>query len=206
MVLDSIVTAWKGLSDQRTESQDLPPRVRVAERLQSDFTVGGLSDEVVCYFVSQAEAPEMFWSIFVALKHMNHPSAVAFIARSAARQDQEAEEAGTTSSASFWSITGHWDSRWTPYPRRLDDGCMNRLRNLWDQEGQEKYLRRHAFSLWLTRGGNENLPLLQGIGPENPLYDLALSERIWLGDQTAAAGSYRKTKSVSISRLRMVSV
>jgi hypothetical protein len=185
-VLSAMFTMWRALPNESSKPSILPERVVVADHLQRAFAEHPPDPPILQGFIAQGENENLHWSMIVTLKHINHPGAVAFIAQSAARADREAEAAGRPSHAELWSITRHWDPRMYG-SQRLGNECLAGLRELWKSEESDPHLKRYAFSLWLTQAGVADLPVLQAIVSTSPLYELALTQRIWLGDRTVAA-------------------
>jgi len=186
--LESMVKAWKAFSNESSDASGLPDRIQVGEVLRRSFSLTPPDDEVVRFLTAKADGEDLSWAMVVALGEMNHPRAVAFIANYVARVDREAKAAGKNIGAGPWMITRYWDPKQSPYSRRLSDACLSRLRDLWEPADNDQFLRRQAFSLWLTRAGRQDLATLQSIGPDSTLYRQALRERIWLGDVAAASG------------------
>lgn len=187
-VLGEMIEAWGALSDEVRESVIESDRMSVAVDLQYAFTLGPPNDAVVVYFVSSAAREGMSRPIFVALSKMNHPSAVEFIVQHAAQEDRNADENGKHAASTMWSIADHWNSQESSLTRHLSAASVTRLREFWEPEDHNEFIRTRAFSLWITQAGLRDLEVLRGIEITSPLYKRALHKRRSLGDVSAISG------------------
>jgi hypothetical protein len=83
-----------------------------------------------------------------------------------------------------WSIyVRDWEPTWNDRPP-MSDATAKRMREIWENDTEDEYLRKIAFSFWLTRTQASDLKDLQCIAKDSPLYHFAIEKRIDLNDKT----------------------
>jgi hypothetical protein len=141
----------------------------------------GTRAEVVDYLVSRAASdPLMRWPISYICVHIDHPRAIVFFVRYAAKA--EAELHGTGKFAPWVSIwSDHWDvSR--PNSRKMSAVSMEHLKSLWEESRNDRFLRVRAFHLWSYGVDQDQIDVLAEIHHTSPYYRRALRKRLELGD------------------------
>jgi hypothetical protein len=190
-MLGAMIGNWAVLSNETREDSDDSSRIRVAVILQRAFMAAPPHESIVDYLILHGQKPELAAPIAGTLSYMNHPSAVTFVVEHAAQADREAYEAGEPRSYSAL-YTLPWNSRLTSSAQRLSVACADRLRELWETAGVDRFLQRRALTLWLTQADRGDLPNLRAIEADSPLYEEAFRARIRIGDTSVVAGLIEK--------------
>ena len=186
-MLDPIFDYWASLPDRNENDRDSPHRFVVDDDgIQFGFTRNPPA-KAIRYLIGQAVRPELRWPITILLECVDHPDAVAFIAKERAFVAREIE--GTDRFSPWLSIGGMRERR------PLSATSRGRLQILWEEETSDRHLRNRSFELWALNATRKDLPLIQHIQAGNVLYDRSLQLRIKLGDQTAVSAFRDKIRT-----------
>lgn len=181
-MLDPLLKFWAGLSDEKDKHENTE-KTKIAEMLC--FALArGIHNDVVNYFIQLSKHNDSLCiPITMIMEHIDDPDAIEYIVQSVAKIDRENEGTGRFSP---WSTV--LTSRWDPSQhsgRHLSQYSLIRLKELWESQKSDRFLKKHAFRLWLTGVEYEQIDILRSIPSNSPLFRMALKKRIKLRDYRA---------------------
>jgi len=180
ILLDPLIAHWANLPDKK-DSSGMSQKEHIAELLNFALT-RGISSATINYLIGQCNVHESLrWPIIHTCDSIDDPDAIEFVVRSAA--DIERSMNGTDS-FSPWTIRlkDKWSKRIGG--RNLSQTSLDRLRTLWEDPENNKFMKKQAFRLWLTGIGQEQIQILRSILTSSPLFREALWKRVQLKDYT----------------------
>ncbi len=170
-LLDPMMAYWASLPDDENSRKSY-----IAELLR--FGLRDVDSGVVNYFVN-------YCSIYESLRRpitylcgfIDSPNALEFAIREAARMEH-------TGKFAPWVVSLHdnWNDRRTD--RKLSESSLSHLRSLWEAPGNDRFVRRRAFLVWLMGAGWDEIDILRSIPTDSPLSRDAIRKRAQLGDQS----------------------
>lgn len=192
-LLEPIVDAWASISDEDDDGLGSPRAWFGANELRWALR-DRVPNQAIGYLLERAKGPELRWPLLLMLNGIDDPSAVEFVVRELAQQDERMEATGHFSpfadmAANEWrrrqpasSSQGHTGTyRGTPMSR----ASRERLRELWSSGKSSKHLRRHALRFWCATVTQGDVPILSTIDTSSEIGSLALFQRLRRGDRTA---------------------
>ncbi len=178
-LLDLLMKNWADLPNKENSDKTFPKR-DIATALHHGFAYG-VPDKAIKYFLSQYEVYESLrWPITYLCERIDSPEAVEFIVKRAAEIE---ENISGTEKFSPWLII--LADRWNPSGSRgrsLSNASMIQLKNLWENQQNNKFVRRQAFHIWLKNISSDQLDTLKSITSNTPLFHDALRKRAEFGD------------------------
>jgi hypothetical protein len=179
--LGPVCDAWAALPEK--SGNDNHPRTRSG--LAADGVRPGFQRHppvhALGYFIFRAASDDLRWPITYMLHGVDHPDVQVFIAHQLAAMDRRSE------CTKSFNIFGHTiASRWNR--DRGNSRAMSResrlaLLNLWQGQPADQYLRTAAFKIWVATEASGDLDILRQITPSDPLWSMALRQRIIRGDR-----------------------
>ena len=183
-LLGPVCDAWAALPD-RTETQGLlPPRESLAaHELRWAFRKWPPL-AAIDYFIERASQDDLRWPITYMLHSIDHPKAVSLVVQEIAAIQRRIE--GTRSINHFAQLVGdEWERAQQKEGRPMSRASRDYLLGLWQDETNEKHLRKQSFSLWAATEQLDDLDILRSIEPSVEFFDRILWERLIRGDQQA---------------------
>jgi hypothetical protein len=179
--LDPMFDYWNTLSNEKNKygSSDV---INVAyDGLRFAFKHHQPQDKIIFYFIEKTKLEKLHWPLTIILQEIDHPSALEFIVRKAAKLDKK------SNGNAIWLL--NLQQSWNPqlnynYDRILCDASRQRLLDLWTNENESTYVRKWAMKIWTESANTEHLEILRKISYDSPLYDIALKKRMVLNDPT----------------------
>ena len=178
--LGPVCDAWAALPDEPEREGEPSPRdnfedhkLRFAFRRWPPHTA-------IDYFVQRATREDLKWPITFMLHSMDHPKALAFVAQELAAIHRRLEEPGLFSSL----VLMEWQQAQED-GRPMSDTSRERLLQLWQDDGNDGYLRAKAFSLWAATKQEEDLGILRTAQVPDDFADSLLQQRLVRGDRQA---------------------
>jgi hypothetical protein len=181
-LLDPIMEHWNLLDDD-PDKHGSSKKMEFAQSVKFYFS-NGLSDEIAQYLVNVYERIDSLkHAIAYSLEWANVPDAVELVVRHAARISSEMSGTGRFSP---WveSLYLSWGNS-SSSGRTLDERCVSRLQQLWSDETNNDFVKKLAFSFWLTSCDASSIPALLEIDPESTIHKQALWKRAQLSDKDA---------------------
>jgi hypothetical protein len=181
-LLGAVCDVWASLPDEGEGVGRLSQRGEVAHEIISAFS-RLLPEPALRFFIARAAGDDVLRDdIVYLLSRVDHPEAVEFVARQLSDIDRRL--AGTDKFLPFSHMaTDHWRAE-----RRgvqMSANSRERLKNLWLDLGNDRYLRRRAFALWAAGAMDCDLLDLRSVGTSEPIFDEALATRMVVGDRSA---------------------
>jgi len=157
------------------------------KRQKPDATVGISSalkfshyDDVISYLIERvSEYKSLHSYISYIFRSIDSPEAVEFIAHNAADPSMKDHPQGFARQTSL--LADAWNPVF-PDSKRLSQASLDRLKTLWQEPGNDSFLRRIAFHIWEMGIDQSEFETLQGITSDNPIYRQALWKRAELSD------------------------
>ncbi|QSQ24329.1 hypothetical protein JY651_05010 [Pyxidicoccus parkwayensis] len=191
--LNPVCDAWASLPDE-SEREGFPsPR----EGFASDEVRWAFSRwpprAAIEYFIQRASQEDLRWPITYMLHSMDDPGAVLFVARELAADQRRFE--GTDSTSVFATTAPDEWRRAQENGRPMSKASRDLLLEAWQSEGNDKYLRRAAFSLWSQTKDPKDLEVLRTTKPSAELADRVLAARLTREDPLAIPAMIEKITS-----------
>lgn|GEM_PF-4111767 len=188
--LDPLIEAWAALPDDNQTLLGSSSRGRVSDEFVGMISRVGVRDAVVRYLGQKMEdRPTLRSALANALRNIDSPEALRILLPYAASIRHRLKPG----QFSPWLSTFASDWRGDVGRRRVwSTSSRHYLRGRWLSESEEVGIRHEALRLWVVTARVDELPALQAIEPESPLFDTALWTRGLLGDQTALEPILRK--------------
>jgi hypothetical protein len=190
--LGPVCDSWAALpSDMKDNFPS--PRDRLASQelrwaFHKDIPVSAIN-----YFIRRAQSEDLRWPITYMLHGLDHPDAVEFVIRELAETDQRLE--GTNQFSHFSvSATDDWRRRQEEQGRPMARESRDRLLSYWQDQENDKYIRKQAFRFWATTETDGDLNILRSVDPSDPLAERALWQRLKRKDRTAVPALLLKLK------------
>ena len=181
--LGPVCDAWATLPDKSEKEGRSSPRDNLAAHELCFAFRRWPPQAVIDYFVQRATHNDLKRPITIMLNGIDHPKALAFMVQELAAIHRELE--GTGSFSIFASTaTDEWR-------RAQEEGCpmsdasRKFLLSLWLDDGNDKFLRSVAFSLWAATKREDDLNILCRASVPEYLIDHVLKQRLARGDQQA---------------------
>jgi hypothetical protein len=183
-LLAPVCDGWAALPG-RGESENQPsPRNDLGAHEVAWALWRGMPSLALAYFMGRAAQDDLRWQITYMLHGVDHPDAVAFVVTELAAHARKLE--GTGAFLHFSSIVhDHWQRWQRERSRPMSAASRERLKELWNNEGNDKHLRQQSFRVWAATSYPDDLPLLQSLNPPDFLGDHVLRARLERSDSTA---------------------
>ena len=183
-LLEPVCDSWSALPDEAQESHSSSPRDDLAaDEIRWAFQ-NRLPEPALHYFIERANTPELCWPITYMLHSIDHPDAVEFIACELAKIEGQLEGTDKFSPLAQTSIH-EWKRKQEEAGRAMSETSRKRLRELWMNQQNEKYLRKQALRLWCATTAQGDIPILRAVPVVDDLGDEALFQRLRRGDREA---------------------
>lgn len=184
-LLDPVCDNWALLSNEEGDRGMLSPRDSLVESNLRFAFQKKLPDPAVLYFIRRANNdPELRWPITYMLHGVDQPDALEFIVRELAAIDERLEGTGQFSPFRVHA-TDHWRRHQEESGRPMSKVSRKRLQVIWQDQSNNKYLRKQAFRIWASTHHMDDLNILCAIPDTDILTDAVLWQRLRLGDHKA---------------------
>ena len=125
------------------------------------------------YFIRRAKGADLRWQITYMLHGLDHPDAVEFVIHELAETDRQLE--GTKKFSPFSvSATDDWRRRQEDEGRPMSRESRDRLLSLWQNQENDKHIRKQAFRIWGSTQTDGDLKILRSLDTSDPLAESAL--------------------------------
>lgn len=183
-LLGPVCDAWATLPDRAETQSLLPPRESLAaHELRWAFRKWPPL-AAIDYFIERASRDDLRWPITYMLHSIDHPKAVSLVVQEIAAIQRRIE--GTRSINHFAQLVGdEWERAQEKEGRPMSKASRDYLLGLWQDETNDKHLRKQAFSLWAATEEPDDLNILRSVEPSVEFFDKILWERLIRGDQQA---------------------
>jgi hypothetical protein len=190
--LGPVCDSWAALPSEM-EGNFPSPRDRLAAEeirwaFQKDIPVSAIN-----YFIRRAKDEDLRWPITYMLHGLDHPDAVEFVIRELAQTDRRLEGTNKFSGFSI-SATDDWRRRQEEQGRPMSRESRDRLLSFWQDQENDKYIRKQALRFWAITETDGDLNILQSVEASDPLAETALSQRLKRKDRTAVPALLLKLK------------
>jgi len=145
------------------------------------------------YFCARATQPDLAWPIEYMLHGLDHPASVSFVVRRLAERQRELEGTGHFSHH-VTSAGDEWE-RAQERGRPMSAASRQVLLDLWQDTGNDKFLRQQAFALWSATDLPGDLRALQAVSEADILRDRVIAERLRRSDDSAIPYLLQKLKN-----------
>jgi hypothetical protein len=181
--LDPICAAWASLPDA-PEGATVPSAKEdlAAHQLRWAFRRWPPLN-ALDYFCARATQQDLAWPLEFMLHGLDHPRTVSFVVRRLAEHRREVE--GTGGFSPWVSSAGDEWERAQKGGRPMSTASRQVLLDLWQETGNDKYLRQQAFALWSATDLPDDLRVLQAVNDADGLADRILAERLHRSDDGA---------------------
>ncbi|CAK8717683.1 ATP-binding protein [Candidatus Electronema aureum] len=198
--LAPVCNAWAALSDERPDGATEQPSPRNAVLGYSSGLNGAFRrwppSAAIDYFIERAAQDELRWLITCMLHKVDHPKAISFVVHECAAMENsfvvhecaamEKSLEGTGFFSSFaMNAYRDWQTIQEYYSSPMSQASRDMLLNLWQDESNDKYLRKQAFSFWAATKGCYDIEVLKTAKESAELSDNILRARLVRGDLEA---------------------
>jgi hypothetical protein len=182
--LDPVCDAWAALSDESKTKGGLSPRSAIAKfDLRWAFRRWPPVSAIE-YFIERASQDELRWQITCMLHKVDHPKAISFVVHQCAAMEKSLEGTGSFSPFAI-SAYRDWKDIQEYYSSPMSQASRDLLLNLWQDESNDKYLRKQSFLFWAATKGSCDIEVLRATQKSAELADDILRARLERGDQQA---------------------
>jgi hypothetical protein len=190
--LGPICESWAALPSDRNGNMPSPRDDLAANEIRWAFHKD-IPVSAINYFIRRAKGDDLRWPITYMLHGFDHPDAIEFVIRELAETDRQLE--GTKRFSPFSaSATDDWGRRQEDLGRPMSRESRDRLLSLWQNQANDKYIRKQAFRFWASTETDGDLNVLRSVDASDPLAESALWERLKRSDHTAVPGLLLKLK------------
>ena len=194
LLLKPVCDLWAALPDKAAEEYSVSPRIQVAYYGVRWAFQRKPPEAAIPYLIERAKSEDLRWSITILFEGMDQPDAVEFMVRELARRDAEIEGTGK-----FWPFSSRaaddFKRRQDETGRAMSARSRTRLVPLWQNEAEEKHLRKHALRFWSSTKNQGDLEFLRSIAESDALFDQVLLQRVRRRDQTAIPALLEKLRA-----------
>jgi hypothetical protein len=182
--LEPVCNAWAELPDKSDKDGWPSPRLEIsAHELKWAFRKWP-PYAAIDYFILRGGQDDLKWPITHLLDSIDDPRAVAFVVQELAVIYRWIVERKTFSPY-ITLVEDGWRSAQKDLNRPMSTVSRNVLLTIWQNAGNDKYLRMQAFSLWAATKYSADLDILRLVAPTEDLCEQLLRARLVRGDQTA---------------------
>ncbi|MGR0482367.1 MAG: hypothetical protein ACTFAL_13450 [Candidatus Electronema sp. V4] len=185
--LAPVCDAWAALSDETPDDSTKPsPRNAVlgySSGLKGAFRRWPPS-AAIDYFIERASQDELRWQITCMLHEVDHPKSISFVVHQCAEMEKSLDGTGSFSPFAM-NACQDWKTIQEYYNSPMSQTCRDMLLNLWQDESNDKYLRKQSFLFWSAIKGSYDIEVLQAAKESTGLADDILRARLERGDQQA---------------------
>lgn len=192
-LLAPICDSWAELPDKAEREHSVSPRDSLAAYGIRTAFRDRLSEPAVRYFIERSKSPVLRWPITYMLHGIDHPDAVEFVARELATIEDKLEGTGKFSPFAL-TVSHEWRQQQENFGQAMSDASRSRLYELWTSRKSGKNLRKQSFQLWCSTALKGDIPVLRCILAGDDLENIALFQRLRLGDNEAITGLVEKLK------------
>jgi len=196
--LGPVCESWAMLSSDRNDNMPSPRDDLAAHEIRWAFHKD-IPSSAINYFIRRAKGDDLGWQITYMLHGLDHPDAVEFVIHELAETDRGLEGTDRFSHFSI-SATDEWRRRQEDQGRPMSRESRDRLLSLWQNQENDKYIRKQAFRIWASTETDGDLNILRSVDTSDPLAESALWERLKRSDHTAAPGLLLKLKGETNKR------
>ncbi len=197
--LGPVCDAWAALPSEKNDNLPSPRDDLAAHEVRWAFHKD-IPVSAIHYFIRRAKGEDLHWPITYMLHGLDHPDAVEFVIRKLADTDRRLEG---TKNISFFSISAKddWERRQEDQGRPMSRESRDRLLSLWQNQENDKHIRKQAFRFWAATETDGDLNVLRSVDASDPLAaESALWQRLKRRDHTAVPGLLLKLKSDTNNR------
>jgi hypothetical protein len=196
--LGPVCDSWAALPSEMNDNLPSPRDNLAANHIrwafQKDIPVSAID-----YFIKRAKVDDLRWQITYMLHGLDHPDAVEFVIQELAEMDRRLEGTDRFSPFSI-SATDDWRRRQEDEGRPMSRESRDRLLSLWQNQENDKYIRKQAFRIWASTETDGDLNVLRSVDTSGPLAESALWERLKRSDHTAVDGLLLKLRGETNKR------
>jgi len=183
-LLDNLIAYWAELPDVKEIEK---PSIRESILTKSPAALSfGFSEEAIAYLLIQVKKYDLLKpAIAQALRTFDHPETLEFVIKTIAEIKQLSPQMdfGPDSNYWIWNFLPHWiSSQQKGYG--LSSASIDKMKSLWKNQENNKFIRELAFQLWFTASDPSSLDLLKKIPASSELFSDALEARMQLGDES----------------------
>jgi len=196
--LGPVCDSWAALPSDRNDNMPSPRDNLAAHEIRWAFHKD-IPVSAINYFINRAKDDDLRWQITYMLHGLDHPDAIEFVIRELAEMDRRLEG---TKNISIFSIsaTDDWQRRQEEQGRPMSRESRDMLLSLWQNQGNDKHIRKQAFRFWAATETDGDLNVLRSAGASDPLAESALSQRLKRRDHTAVPDLLLKLKGEKSKR------
>jgi len=195
--LGPVCDVWAALPSEQNDNMPSPRDDLAAHSLKWAFSKD-VPESAITYFIKRANSDDLRWPITYMLNGVDHPDAVEFVVRELAEISRRLE--GTEGFSPFVSIAADEWQRRQEGERSMSPKSRDRLLGLWQNQANDKHIRRNAFRFWAATEDSRDLEILQSVDASDLLADSALQERLRRRDSKATSGLLLKLKDAAERR------
>nr|MDU9047112.1 hypothetical protein [Candidatus Electrothrix aestuarii] len=182
--LAPVCDTWAALPDEATKPSPRNAVLGYSSGLKGAFRRWPPS-AAIDYFIERAsQDEELRWQITCMLHKVDNPKAISFVVHQCAAMEKSLEGTGFFSSFAM-NAYQDWQTIQEYYSSPMSQASRDMLLNLWQDESNDKYLRKQAFYFWAATKGCYDIEVLKTAKESAELSDDILKARLERGDQQA---------------------
>jgi hypothetical protein len=196
--LGPVCESWAALPSDRKDNMSSPRDDLAAHEIRWAFHKD-IPVSAINYFIRRAKGDDLRWQITYMLHGLDDPDAVEFVIHELAETDRRLEGTDRFSHFSI-SATDDWRRRQEDEGRLMSRESRDRLLSLWQNQENDKFVRKQAFRIWASTETDADLNILQSVDSSDSLAESALWERLKRSDHTSVPGLLLKLKGETNKR------
>lgn len=184
LLLTPVCDAWATLPVMSEKGGPVSPRNDLAANHVAWAFWKRLPETALRYFISRAACEDLRWPILYMLRGIDHPEAVAFVARDLAIRARALENSNGYLPLLSMS-KDHWRRQQRERRKPMSQESRARLLALWTNTENDKHLRKQSFQLWAATSHPDDLSILRIQDPKDLLEADVLRALLERGDKMA---------------------
>lgn len=165
-LLDTVLNYWNNLSEEKNQYQSSPKNSFTRYTLDFKFKYYLPTQSSIEYLLNYAKKNDLKNYILFLLRLVDHPDVLEAQVNKLADWDRRGSHT--------WGLIADDVVRAFEEGKSLSHSSKNRLKEIFINEKNSSFARKHALSIWISSPDDGDLEILQTISNEDEIYDRVL--------------------------------
>lgn len=165
-LLDTVLNYWNNLSEEKNQYQSSPKDSFIRYTLDFKFKYYLPTQSSIDYLLNYAKKNDLKNYILFLLRLVDHPDVLEAQVNKLADWDRRGRHT--------WRLIADDVARSFEEGKSLSHSSKNRLKEIFINEKNNSFARKHALSIWVSSPDDGDLEILQTISNEDEIYDRVL--------------------------------
>ncbi|PJG69647.1 hypothetical protein CVD08_13625, partial [Acinetobacter seifertii] len=165
-LLDTVLNYWNNLSEEKNKYQSSPKDSFTRYTLDFKFKYYLPTQSSIEYLLNYAKENDLKNYILFLLRLVDHPDVLEAQVNKLADWDRRGSHT--------WGLIADDVVRAFEEGKSLSHSSKNRLKEIFINEKNNSFARKHALSIWISSPDDGDLEILQTISNEDEIYDRVL--------------------------------